>query len=1012
MAGITLDVLGPTQVTSDGGATTLRPRERDVLAALALRHPQPVSLIELSGLLWNVAPASDLKTLQNHVARVRRALGADAVVTTGSSYSLGAQVRLDLVEFHEARASAVRAASVGDHRGAHLHFERALRLVRGEPFADLEATNAVAVARRTLEQSIGEAADSNLLALMDAGATDTALATAQQLVIGVRERRALLVSLAYYRAGRRLDALRALHGCRQALRDAGLTLGEPLVRMEQALLSDDPGLLTDDATSFTRSNPSTAPATGAPVLVGRDSELARLHALVTARFDAAASAPAVVVVGQRGVGTSAVCGRVALQARLAGWTVLETVRLPAADVLEAIDMTAERPLLVVVDGTDAYTDDDWRRIASESGSRTCVVATARVAPAEGLAHSVPIEPLARASVEQLVELTVGAAREALPKEFVDAVFEGSGGLPALVMELAIEGGSQPDASSVARRLFAGLSTTAQQLAAIVATSTVPVSVAQLLSVAARLHLDANERDVADCVARRVLVERTGGLLTSRDDAAREVLLGAADEGWLRSARTAWIAQHDADGDAHWAVADLLEELPDWPIDDAMARLDQAVALANAAVEYELVQRYATRAWELAIGLHGPDHPLVLRREIDIVWFSLIDVELAFSDDQWRLVDRLRALHDDANLVLLVGRMVSMIPTMEVEALDPRLVALIDEALTLPVDPAVRSATASAASDFFSNSDVERCRAFAELALEDADAADDDVLRIDAVRSLSCALGHPQYWERGIELGTKACSLAERLDDGLKRGDAMLMVFGAQMRSADPRCRASLDRLRALGDRHERPGYRFQIGVLGAAMLHVEGRLEESEAAVREAVEELPLVPSMAAAILWAQLFPVRVAQRRQAEMRDAIAQLAREQPRLGLWHGYLSWIEAGLGDGQAAVELLDEIDDGASLPHLEMWSAAAYSAARAAVLLGEPARCERFYSLLSPGTGLMAWTGTGVVGPIDLALGELQLVLGHSEQAAAHLAAATQVVRQLHAPVFEPELAALRSRLA
>jgi DNA-binding SARP family transcriptional activator len=1010
MAGITLDVLGPTQVTSDGGATTLRPRERDVLAALALRHPQPVSLIELSGLLWNVAPASDLKTLQNHVARVRRALGADAVVTTGSSYSLGAQVRLDLVEFHEARASAVRAASVGDHRGAHLHFERALRQVRGEPFADLEATNAVAVARRTLEQAIGEAADSNLLALMDAGDTDTALATAQQLVIGVRERRALLVSLAYYRAGRRLDALRALHGCRQALRDAGLTLGEPLVRMEQALLSDDPALFANDATSVTRGSMAAAPTTGAPVLVGRDAVLARLHTLVTTRFDAAGSGPAVVALGARGVGTSAVSARVALQARLAGWTVLETVRLPAADVLATIEMTAERPLLVVVDGTDAYTDDDWRRIAFESGPRSCVVATARVAPAEGLAHSVCIEPLARASVEQLVELTVGAARGALQQDFVDAVVEGSGGLPGLVMELAIEGAHQSDASSVARRLVDGLSELAAQVATIVAAAAGPVSVGQVLAVAARLQAHATEREVADCLSRRVLAEQPGHLLACRDAAARAVLLTDADHRWLRAAREAWIAEFDVAGDAHLAVADLLVELPDWPADDAIARFDQAVETAMARIDHEGATLNAGRALRLVAAQWGPDHPLVLRREIDLSWFRKDAANAAYSDVHWQLVDRLTALDDHTNLVRLVGMMALMRPSMESEP-PPAFVELIDRALALPADPVVRAEAASAVTDVFSLSDVERCRKYAELSYELANLVDDDEMRLEGFDGLSVALGHPSTWPRRAALALEATSIAERTGNPRRRANVMQQTFSTQLQHADPLCRASLDRMELFGTRYEMGSLRFIHGYLQAALWHVENRLDDCMEVLADLGNRLPIAASRLDAIVTSQEVGVRWAQGRLPELGDRVDHLSREQPGFGLWHGVRCWVTAAAGDERRCVESLAAVGDGATLPHTMAWAGAAYAVARASAQFGDHRSRERIHALLAPHTGLMAWYGNGVYGPIDLALAELDMAMGRAEQAAEHLAVAERLVRQLYAPVFVPELVALRARL-
>lgn len=250
MADGTLGVLGPTRILWRGEPAVLRPRERDVLTALALRHPQPVGQMELAELLWTAPPASDTKTLQNHVARIRRVVGPDSILTVGSAYALGHEWVLDLTQFHQACAAAQRAASVDDHRGARLHLEHALAQVRGEPFTDLEATTGVRAARRGWEQLVGEAADDHLIALLRLDDVPAAMVAARALVVGVRERRALLVALALYRGGRRLDALRVLHGCRQALRDAGLPPGEPLLRLERALLADDPRATTDGVHEF------------------------------------------------------------------------------------------------------------------------------------------------------------------------------------------------------------------------------------------------------------------------------------------------------------------------------------------------------------------------------------------------------------------------------------------------------------------------------------------------------------------------------------------------------------------------------------------------------------------------------------------------------------------------------------------------------------------------------------------------------------------------------------------
>jgi len=1002
-----LDVLGPTEVRGGEAAISLRPRERDVLAALAVRHPQPVPVADLAELLWVAPPVSDAKTLQNHVARIRRALGATAVRTSGSAYVLGDEWALDCHQFRRAVQAAQRASSVGDHRGARAQLTAALQLVRGEPFADLEATAALRAARDLWRSSIDDAHDGLLRALLHLGDTAGALAAAQSLWIGVREERAMLVAQASYRAGRRLDALRAVHACRQALRDRGLSPGDGLLRMELSLLADDPHLLVDDASSPV----APAGATGtASVLVGRDDALDRITAVLAAQFDGPAGCPPVVITGVAGIGKSALAGRIALEARLAGWTVVEcSPPMTVAAVRQRTEEAEERPLLLLADDVDHLAAGDWAALA-EGSPRTVLLATCAANPPAPTATVVPLQPLDPVAVQQLVEVTIGVTGDALPPSFIDAVARGSGGVPALVVELAIDGAQAPEGARLAQRLVDGLSGTARLLAAMVAVATAPVSAAALLGAAVRVGVGGSQREVAEGVARRVLLE-DGRRLICRDDEVRAVLLEGVDRDWVRAVRHAWIAQHDADGDGVYAVAEHLVELPDWPAADAIERFDAARDLANAEVEFEAVIVNARRALALVAAANGPDHPAVLRREIDITWFSRISLQVTQSDEQWRLVERLTALEDHDNLVRLVGLMSAMVPILEAGRLDPRLVELIDHALDLPADPAIRSKAASDAVDLFALADIERCRRCAELSYADALAVGDEFLIMNAIEGLSMALGHPTDWPRRTQLGVEAIVLSERLDDGYKRGGATQMMFSCQLQQADPLVRATIDRMAALADRYDQPGYRFALGWIGAALQHVDGRLVECEATMQATMTLIPMAQSRLDALWYAQLLPVRVAQRRLGELRDPIARLAREQPQFGLWSGYRCWIEAALGNLDGAARLLDDIGGGAGLPHTISWAAATYSAARAAALIGDRDRCNAAYGLLAPHAGLMAWMGTGVVGPIDLALAELRLAMGDAAAAADHLAGADRLVRQLHAPVFEPELADLRERL-
>lgn len=1011
MADITVDVLGPTQIGREGNGIALRPRERDVLAALALKHPQPVSVMELAELLWVTPPASDTKTLQNHVARIRGVLGADAVVTVGSSYALGPAVAADLTRFAEARSAATRAASVGDHRGAALRLQQAVALVRGEPFADLEATRGVAEARRHWAAAVTDAQDAQLLSLLQSGDLAAALVTAERLHIGVRERRAVLIGLTYYRGGRRLDALRALHGCRQALRTAGLLPGDLLLRFERSLLIDDPGLMVDDVTGFVDHSSTTLAAPGAPVLVGRDRELKVLQALLDERFDAVASAPAVVVAGPAGIGKSALCARVMLQARLSGWSVVESARLAAADVLLAIQMATERPLLVVMEEANRYSPGDWSTIAGGCGARTLVLATSTAAPTGGDVRVLSLSPLDRDEVRQLVAATIGAGDDTVSAEFVDAVTVGSGGVPALVVELAIEGGEVADGFGLVDRLVQGLSAEALALARMAALATAPVTPATLLAATARAGLQAGDTALGECVARRVLLADADDRVICRDDDVRAALVGALPAADVLAARRAWIGQHLADGDAPLAVADHVAGLPDWPAADAVAIFDAATKAATSAARYELALANARRALQMATRISGPDDREVLRREIDITGLMRLTVDMSYYDRQWELVDRLTALGDADNLLHLIGLMCSMGASSEAGALDLRLAELVDRAFELPADTATRAAAAARATNFFALADGARARRVANIALDESARLDDEVMRLFCIQCADLGLGHPDDWPRRVALGRESAALAERMDDDIDRASSMQLVFAGQVQFADPLCRATMDRLSAIARRLDLPLLNWIDGYLRGALLHIEGRLEECEALITEIRSYVPLPQSRLDAVYYGQLVAVRVAQGRIEEMVEPVERLAREQPLFGLWRGFRAWTTAAV-DPAAARRQLDELDGGAGFPPDLSWAATMYSLGRATALAGDVVRCSALLPRLLPYTEHMAWMGHGIVGPMDLALAELYLALGQPDAAAGHLATAQRLVRQLHAPVFEAELASLRARLA
>src|SRR5262245_3439794 len=84
-------VLGPLRVTGPDGAIELRAaKHRALLAALLLAYREDaVSASRLIDILWDEEPpATAPKALQVHVSQLRRALGAETIVTRPGGYAV------------------------------------------------------------------------------------------------------------------------------------------------------------------------------------------------------------------------------------------------------------------------------------------------------------------------------------------------------------------------------------------------------------------------------------------------------------------------------------------------------------------------------------------------------------------------------------------------------------------------------------------------------------------------------------------------------------------------------------------------------------------------------------------------------------------------------------------------------------------------------------------------------------------------------------------------------------
>src|SRR5215207_251793 len=241
-------ILGPLEVAELerivplGGA-----KQRAVLAVLLLHRREVVSTDRLIDALWGGRPpATALKTVQGYVSHLRKALGADLLLTQGRGYLLAAKPdQVDADRFEALTNEVHRALEAGKASRASELLGDALALWRGPPLADFAYESFA-------QAEIGRLEEVRLTALEDRIDADLALGGHAQLVGELealcgehpnRERLQRQLVLALYRSGRQSDALESYRKVKRRLvEELGLEPGPELQQLERAILTQDPAI--------------------------------------------------------------------------------------------------------------------------------------------------------------------------------------------------------------------------------------------------------------------------------------------------------------------------------------------------------------------------------------------------------------------------------------------------------------------------------------------------------------------------------------------------------------------------------------------------------------------------------------------------------------------------------------------------------------------------------------------------------------------------------------------------
>jgi predicted ATPase/DNA-binding SARP family transcriptional activator len=415
-------LLGTLEVlASDGSRLAIpAPKRRTLLAALLLDAERLVPVERLAEALWGTEPPpSAVGTLQAHVSRLRREIGADRILGGPGGYRLrldGDDV--DVQRFEAAVARGRAAARQGDDGAAAATFREALSMWRGPMLADVQD-------RAFAEPEIARLDELRMAAIEEAIDAELRLGRHHEIVPELesltrehpfREGLWRQLMLALYRSGRQADALGAYRQVRSALvEELGIDPSGETQGLQVAILRQDPSLAGPAAAPPPTSIRLPQPLTS---FVGRRVEVERV--LGRLRSDRL-----VTVTGAGGVGKTRlalVVGEVLLPGYPDGvlFVDLSTVREPSLVRARIGEVTggAERPadaiggrrMLLILDNFEqvvAAGPEISQLLDRCPGLR--VLVTSRAALRVRGEHVIPLEPLPASDAASLFEARARSA---------------------------------------------------------------------------------------------------------------------------------------------------------------------------------------------------------------------------------------------------------------------------------------------------------------------------------------------------------------------------------------------------------------------------------------------------------------------------------------------------------------------------------------------------------------------------------------------------------------------------
>ncbi len=225
------------------------PRQRAVLADLALHAGQAVPTVQLIDDLWGEwPPASAAHTLETYISRLRRAMSTSgaSLLTRPAGYLLDVRPGcVDVGRFRDLAASGSAALEQGKAATAVTLVSSALAMWRGSALADVQGAPFAVLAAQRLEDERLTSVEKLAEARLRLGQHRELVPELEALIAGSPYREAFhaQLMLALYRSGRQAEALAVFRRARELLiGELGIEPGPELRELERAILLQAPEL--------------------------------------------------------------------------------------------------------------------------------------------------------------------------------------------------------------------------------------------------------------------------------------------------------------------------------------------------------------------------------------------------------------------------------------------------------------------------------------------------------------------------------------------------------------------------------------------------------------------------------------------------------------------------------------------------------------------------------------------------------------------------------------------------